>query len=356
MSVTGRESEREVDVAAEKLPFAFGGPGCRAILRSEPEDFQVDEVMLVEPDGKGEHVLIRIEKRNSNTDWVAGLLARHAGVPLKDVSYAGKKDRRALTRQWFSVRLAGKPEPDWGLLDSGEIRVLETARHSRKLRTGALRGNRFVIRARCLEGDTEQLLDRLQSLTEFGIPNYFGEQRFGRDNSNVAGARAMFTAPAIKLSRQRRGLYLSAARSLLFNNVLAGRVAAGTWNRPVAGERLMLDGSRNSFKPDRIDAEILNRIAVMDIHPSGPLWGRGRLQVDGEAERVEQETVAALEEFRIGLEKFGLKQERRSLRARVSDLSWSFAGNEVELGFYLPRGSYATAMLRECLDYRMATA
>ena len=352
MPLTANEPEFQVDVAAAALPFAFGGPGCRALLRSEPEDFQVDEVTLVEPDGKGEHVLIRIEKRNANTDWVAGVLARHAGVPPRDVSYAGKKDRRALTRQWFSVRLAGKPEPDWGALESGDIRVLETARHGRKLRTGALRGNHFVIRARSLKGDTDRLQDRMQRLTEFGMPNYFGEQRFGRDNSNIIGAQAMFTGLAGRLSRQKRGLYLSAARSLLFNRVLAGRVAAGTWNRPVAGERLMLDGSRNSFKPDCIDSEILQRIAGMDIHPSGPLWGRGRLQVDGEVERLELEAVAALGEFRKGLEDCGLKQERRALRARVSHFSWTITGNELVLAFYLPRGSYATALLRECLDYQ----
>jgi len=336
------------------LPFAFGGAGSSAVLRSAPEDFQVDEVTLVEPDGKGEHVLLHIEKRNTNTDWVAGLLARHAGVPRRDVSYAGKKDRRALTRQWFSVRMAGRPEPDWSLLDSTEIRVLNTARHSRKLRAGALKGNRFVIRARGLEGDNEQLVHRLKCLAEFGMPNYFGEQRFGRENSNISGAMIMFSGSAGRVSRQKRGLYLSAARSLLFNMVLAERVTTGSWNQPLAGERLMLEGSRNSFMTDQIDAEILHSLNLMDIHPSGPLWGQGKLQVGEVVERLELESLASMGEFREGVEKYGLRQERRSLRARVSDLSWRIAGDELELRFYLPKGSYATAMLRECLDYRLA--
>lgn len=348
-------SEAEFNITAPDLPFAFGGPCCRAVLRSEPEDFRVDEVTLVEPEGRGEHVLLRIEKRNANTDWVAGLLARHAGVPRGDVSYAGKKDRRALTRQWFSVRLAARPEPDWGLMESTGIRVLNAARHSRKLRAGALKGNRFVIRARRLEGDSDQLVERLQRLADYGMPNYFGEQRFGRENSNLSGALAMFGGSKGRLSRQQRGLYLSAARSLLFNRVLSGRVAAGTWNQPVAGDRMILDGSRNSFLPDRIDAEVLRRIAVMDIHPSGPLWGLGTPQVDGEAEQLEREALASMGEFREGVERAGMKQERRSLRARISDLSWAFTGGELELQFFLPRGSYATAMLRECLDYRSAT-
>lgn len=353
--MTGNLFTGSADCVNSEMPFAFGGSDCRAILRSEPEDFRVDEVTLVEPDGDGEHVLLRIEKRNANTDWLAGLLARHAGVPRRDVSYAGMKDRRALTRQWFSVRLAGRPEPDWSALESSEIQILSTARHSRKLRTGALQGNRFVIRARDLQGDTSQLVDRLKSLAQYGMPNYFGEQRFGRENSNLSGASAIFSGSAGSLSRHKRGLYLSAARSLLFNRVLASRVTAGSWSRPMAGERMMLDGSRNSFLADRIDSEILQRIAVMDIHPSGPLWGRGDSLVAGEVEQLERDALAALGEFRKGLEKFGLKQERRSLRARISDLSWTFAGDELELRFYLPKGSYATVMLRECLDYRLAT-
>jgi len=344
----------EAGALAPKWPYAFGGASCRAVLKTEPEDFRVDEVTLVEPDGQGEHVLLRIEKRNANTDWVATRLARYAGVPRRDVSYAGKKDRRALTRQWFSVRMAGRPEPDWSAFESSEIRVLSSSRHSRKLRTGALRGNRFVIRARGLQGDRQQLLDRLECLTRYGMPNYFGEQRFGRDNANLGAALAMFAGTAVRLSREKRGLYLSAARSLLFNSVLSRRVAAGTWNQPIAGERLMLDGSRNSFIPDRLDAEILRRFAVMDIHPSGPLWGRGDLQSEGDAGLLERESLAPLAEFRDGVERAGLKQERRSLRARISDLSWTFAGDEVELRFFLPKGVYATAMLRECLDYRLA--
>lgn len=315
----------------------------------------MDEVTLVEPDGKGEHVLLWIEKRNANTEWLAGQLARHAGVPRVDVSYAGMKDRRALTRQWFSVRLAARPEPDWAVLKSNEFRILRTVRHSRKLKTGALRGNRFLIRARELQGDTQQLVDRLHRLARCGMPNYFGEQRFGRDNSNLSGALSMFAGTAGRLSRQRRGLYLSAARSQLFNKVLADRVAAGNWNHPLVGDRLLLDGSRNSFVADRIDAEILRRTSTMDLHPSGPLWGAGDLQTAGEAERLERKSLTTMEDFCAGLERSGLKQERRSLRARITDLSWTLAGDELELSFYLPRGGYATAMLRECLAYRLAT-
>ena len=340
--------------AVAGLPCAFGGSACRARLRSEPEEFQVDEVTLVEPDGKGEHVLLQIEKRDSNTDWVAGVLGRHAGVPRRDVSYAGRKDRHALTRQWFSVRLAGRPEPDWSMLDCAEIRVLQHVRHSRKLRVGALRGNRFFIRARELEGDRQLLTERLRQLSESGMPNYFGEQRFGHEKANLDGALAMFSGAAGNFSRQQRGLFLSAARAELFNQVLAARVATGTWNLALEGERLMLDGSRSSFLPDRIDAEIQQRLDLFDVHPSGPLWGRGELPVTGTVAEQERTVLAPLQALREGLERAGLPQERRALRARVSELDWSFTGNDLELSFFLPRGSYATALLRECLAYRTA--
>lgn len=121
------------------LPLVYGGSGCRGCIRAQPEDFQVDEVSLVEADGGGEHVLLWIEKRNTNTEWVATQLARHASVPLRDVSFAGMKDRHALTRQWFSVRLAGRQAPDWRQLTSDDFRVIHSAPHSRKLRRGASR-------------------------------------------------------------------------------------------------------------------------------------------------------------------------------------------------------------------------
>lgn len=342
------------DLLTSELPFAFGGPNCSAVLRTEPEDFRVDEVSLVEASGKGEHLLLQIEKRNSNTDWLAGRLAELAGVPRRDVSYAGMKDRRAVTRQWFSVRLAGRPEPDWSAVESHEIRILHTTRHSRKLKRGALRGNRFFIRARQLKGDTGQMMECLQALAERGMPNYFGEQRFGHEHANLDCALAMFSAVAVRLTRQQRGLYLSAARSLLFNKVLAHRVASGSWNHSLPGERLLLDASRNSFVADSVDAEVLRRLASLEIHPSGPLWGKGDPPVGIEVGRLESEILAPLGQFRQGLEMAGLNQERRALRARISDLDWSIAGDQLELSFYLPKGSYATALLRECLDYRLA--
>ncbi|WP_273440888.1 tRNA pseudouridine(13) synthase TruD [Sedimenticola selenatireducens] len=336
------------------LPYAHGVPQCRGMIRSCPEDFMVDEIPLVEPDGEGEHLLLHVEKRDSNTAWVAGTLARHAGVSRMDVSYAGLKDRHALTRQWFSIRLAGKPEPDWSAIESTEFRVLQTARHSRKLRVGALKGNRFRIRVRAFEGDEAALNATLNNITRDGIPNYFGEQRFGTDDGNLASARALFTGELKRVKREKRGFYLSAVRSLLFNKVLATRVTAGNWNRPLAGERMMLAGTRSSFPVASVDEEIMQRLECMDIHTSGPLWGRGESMVSGEVAELESAVLLPEQFWRDGLERFGLQMERRSLRVAVSDLTWDRRGDLLELDFSLPKGCFATTLLRECIDYHPA--
>lgn len=314
----------------------------------------VDEIPLVEPDGEGEHLLLHVEKRGSNTAWVAGILARHAGVSRMDVSYAGLKDRHALTRQWFSVRLAGKPEPDWSAIESTEFRVLQTARHTRKLRVGALKGNRFRIRVRAFDGDEAVLNATLKSIARNGIPNYFGEQRFGVDDANLVSARALFTGELKRVKREKRGFYLSAVRSLLFNKVLAARVTAGNWNRPLAGERMMLAGTRSSFPATAVDDEIMQRLERMDIHLSGPLWGRGETMVSGEVAELESAVLLPEQFWRDGLERFGLQMERRALRVAVSELTWDRQGELLELNFNLPKGCFATALLRECIDYHPA--
>jgi len=335
------------------LPFAFGGPGGAGLIRAVPDDFQVDEITAVVPAGSGEHCLLHIEKRGANTEWVAGLLARHAGVPRRDVGYAGLKDRHAVTRQWFSVRLAGRPEPDWKALETPSLRLLEAVRHNRKLRIGALRGNRFRIRVRQLTADREALELILTSMARYGLPNYFGEQRFGHGQANLEGAKALFSGERKRVKRKHQGLYLSAARALLFNQVLARRVIEDSWRRPLDGERFLLAGSRSSFLAEQIDHELQDRCASMDIHPSGPLWGRGELGTAGAVARLETETLQADEYWKRGLEDFGLKLERRALRMPVEDLEWSVEQNLLTLGFSLPKGSFATVLLRECMDYHL---
>lgn len=335
---------------AGALPYACGGPVGTGQLRIEPEDFRVCELPICEPDGAGEHVWLWIRKRNANTDWVARQLARFAGVTPREVSYAGLKDRHAVTEQWFSLQLPGKADPEWADARIEGVEILRAERHSRKLKRGALRGNAFDIRLRAVNGERTSLDARLQAIAARGMPNYFGDQRFGRDGGNLAAALAMLRGEGPRVDRQLRGLYLSAVRSFLFNQVLAARVLDGSWERAVPGDALQLEGRRAWFVADSVDAQTAARVQVLDVHPTGPLWGRGIPATRAAALDLEAACLLPYREACAGLERAGLEQDRRALRVRVQDLTWTWepaAGLRVQFG--LPSGSYATALLRELL-------
>lgn len=328
-----------------ELARGHGEAVLRATIRRAPEDFFVDEVLGFEPSGAGEHLLLRIEKRGANTVWVAQRLAQWAGVAEHAVGYAGLKDRHAVTRQSFSVHLPRRIAPDFETLPGdGEFRVLDHAWHARKLPRGALRGNRFVLRLRDVVGDAAAIDARLAAIAAHGVPNYFGEQRFGRDGGNLAAARAMFAGR--RVPRDKRSMLLSAARSEIFNAVLARRVARGDWARGVPGEVWMLDGSHSVFGPVPLDVTLEQRCAALDIHPTGPLWGAGELRTRDEVGELETEVAGASTDLAAGLEQAGLRQERRALRLPVASLEWSWPAPDVlELGFFLPAGTYATTVL-----------
>ena len=337
-----------INININALSYAYGQPACSGRIRTVPEDFIVNEIPGFEPDGEGEHVLLHIQKRNTNTDWLAKKISQFVGLRQVDVSYAGMKDRNAVTTQWFSVRLAGKPEPDWMALNSDEITVLQHHRHSRKLRKGALKGNRFKIVVRDIDGDVSDLETRLQTIKEQGIPNYFGEQRFGIDGANITEAKTMFSGKRVK-SHHQRSLYLSAARSYIFNDHLSLRVGMASWNKAINGDVMLLSGTNSYFVAEIADDEINRRIDTFDIHPSGVMWGRGRSPAMGESADMENALKEKHADFCEGLEKAGLDQSRRAMRLIVNDLGWKMdADNKVlELEFELPAGSYATSVLRE---------
>ncbi|HTO56687.1 MAG TPA: tRNA pseudouridine(13) synthase TruD [Pseudomonadales bacterium] len=307
------------------LPRAHGGPLADGVIRAEPADFRVDEIASIEPTGSGEHLWLRIEKSDINTHDVAVDLARAFAVDLVDVSYAGMKDRRAIARQWFSVRTPRDAERE----GSAAWRIVETRRHVRKLRRGELAGNAFRIRVREVRGDIADLPELTARLAELGVPNYFGEQRFGRDGGNVERARAwVCRRPRPAVSPLQKGLHLSTARALLFNAVLARRVAESTWRIPIDGD-VELDGA-----------------------PTGPLWGRGRPPTTGRAREAEAAALDPHREWLDPLEHLGLTQERRALVARPRDVRIVIDGADVELAFSLSPGQYATAVLRELGEFR----
>ena len=349
----------------EQLPRAHGGALTRGVLREEPGAFFVDELLGFDPDGEGEHVFLHVEKRALTTLQVQQSIAELAKVPLRDVGYAGLKDKWACTRQWFSVYLPAASEPDWRLLEQGadehaghdaSLRLLGARRHRRKLRRGAHRANRFVIGLRLPDADhaglEASLAQRCERVGDRGFPNYFTEQRFGYQGRNIALAQTLFAGR--RLSKLKRGMALSAARALLFNDVLAARVAAGSWCQVLPGDVMMLAGSQSVFAVDP-DAEpddaLQQRLHAGDIHVSAPLPGKGGMAAAGQAREVEAAAIAAHAELEQGLVNAGVEGQRRSMRGLPKDLQWSLHEGWLELAFELERGCYATALVRELVEY-----
>ena len=329
-------------------PFVYGSPSGVGKIRTVPEDFIVYENLGFEPSGDGEHVYLQIQKTGENTDYVARQLARFANVRQRDIGYAGLKDRHAVTTQWFSVWLPGLSEPDWLAFTTENIHVLHTVRHARKLRRGVLSGNSFNITVRDWQGDQLKTVEQLSSIKENGIANYYGEQRFGNQGQNVNKALAMFMG--MKVGREQRSLYLSAARSFLFNQILGERVTTGNWNQALAGDTYMFDGSHSSFKSQMPDTEILRRLETKSIHPTGVLWGKGEIGVSADALAIEQKVIETNCELAQGLVACGVEKSRRTLRVNVDNLEWEFSNQTtLQLKFTLPAGSYATSLLREII-------
>ena len=335
------------------LPRGHGPPPARAVLTSDPDDFKVTEIEKIHPCGEGTHAWLRIRKRGVNTEEVAATLARLAGRPRSAVGFAGMKDRLAVAVQWFSVDLAGCAEPRWAGLESETIEVLEVVPHRRKLRRGTLLGNRFDIVLRDATVSGAGFDERLGAIRAGGIPNYFGPQRFGRDGANLRLAHSLLVDRRRIRDRHRRGLALSAARAHVFNRVLATRVQAGVWCAPVTGDVMMLDGRGSVFGVDRIDDAITERAARGEIHPTGPLWGRGMRLVAGVAREIEDQVVGETAPLCKGLERERLSQARRALRVNVRALECRIEpAGRISLRFTLPPGAYATTVLEElfCLE------
>ncbi len=329
-------------------PRAHGLPLSHATLKSVAEDFVVDEVLGFASDGGVAHRLVQVEKRGVDTLYAARLLARHAGVAARDVGFAGLKDRHAVARQWFTVP-AGRLPVDWSTLGDERIRVLVDEGHSRKLRRGALRGNRFHLSLRDVHIAPAVLAQRVALLAKVGAPNYFGPQRFGRDGDNITDAIRWAAGGDLPRGREARAFVYSAARAALFNTVLAARVADGTWATLLAGERVNLAGRNSWFVAEAIDETLVERLARHDIHPTGPMPGRGDVP-GGEAGLLEAALLMPYGELIAALTNDGVEAARRALRVVPDGIVASVEGDVVTLSFALPAGSYATMVVRELFD------
>jgi tRNA pseudouridine13 synthase len=297
----------------------------------------VTEAIGFEFSGDGEHDYLFIEKTSANTEWVSRQLAAHADVPARDVGYAGLKDRHAVARQWFSVPRWNLP--DWSRLAVDGTRVLNVERHSRKLRRGAHKENRFRIVIRGTLPDADALTERLKIVADSGVPNYFGEQRFGRRASNISLADDW--SGGKRMSRHKRSIAISTVRSYLFNQILDARVRNKSWNHLMPGEVANLDGSGSVFTADEVSEDLIRRCDELDIHPTGLLCGEGT---------SESCLPSGYEAWLQALTNARVKPATRSLRLRVFGLEWSLLDDALVLEFTLSRGAFATSVLREIAD------
>ena len=336
--------------------YLHGPPVGRARLRACPEDFQVEERLGFTLPDSGPHHWIYLRRHSLNTVDVAQMIARAAGVSRKDVGYSGLKDRKALASQWFSLpRCPVDSTIQDGLVSlcqrDGRLELLRVSANARKLRRGVHRGNSFRITLRELDAERAALEARLAVIRTGGVPNYFGPQRFGRDGGNLRTAVRLFGGEGGRVNRMSRAMALSAARSWVFNEVLSHRIGHLAWNHLLEGDCLQLHGSRSHFIHDGTDSSVAERVALGDIHPTGPLWGRGRTAATGPAAVFEEAVVRGIDVLPQGLAAAGLKQERRALRLLPAGLDWRFEGSDVlVLQFVLPAGAFATAVLRELVQ------
>jgi tRNA pseudouridine13 synthase len=348
MSVPAEDATGILSLALSP-PRAGGEPPARGRLRSVPEDFVVEEDLGFEPDGAGAHILLHVRKRGANTEWVARELARQGGSRPADVGYAGLKDRHGVALQWFSVPAGRRALGDWVGAQGEGYEVLAAHAHRRKLPRGALAGNRFRIRVRELAADRGALAARLEAIASRGVPNYFGEQRFGRGGGNLRWLEQPAAGLPAGAKRHERSLMLSSARSVIFNALLARRVLDGSWERLEVGDVAILDGRGSVFGVSELTPQLIERCQRLEIHPTGPLWGRGEPPSAGGALERERLVAAQLAGACAAVTVQGMRQERRSLRLSVRELQWHCVAEELEVEFRLSRGSFATVVLRELL-------
>ncbi len=341
----------DTDSNPNDLPYLHGGPLGRARFKSQPEDFVVEELLGFEPSGVGEHCLVWVEKCDLDSNTAAARLADTLGIRRRLVSHCGLKDRHAVTRQWFSLHLPGQPSPEAAALESEGLRVLRVTRNTRKLRRGIHTGNRFTIRLREADFDVSLAASRWELIVAIGAPNFFGPQRFGHDGRNVAKALAMFRGEFQPQDRLLRGLLLSAARSHLFNAVVAERMARGIWDIPQPGEVYGFADNGTLLLPERHRGDEVERFHSGIVELTAPMWGSGELQSVDEVRALEMKLPDKFPELTSGLEACGLRQERRVIRLRPTNSAFAILDNgDLQMSFDLPRGTYATTLLRELVE------
>ena len=335
----------------EHWHYMHGKPGSLGRLKAEPEHFIVTETLPFSPCGSGEHLYLQIRKKGVNTGFLAQQLAEHYDVKERDVSFAGRKDKQALTTQWFSVWLPGQSNSASANFRYPDCEILQSQWHNKKLRPGNIEQNQFDITiTECeLSDDIES---RIDTVRDNGVPNYFGAQRFGNINQqgiagNLAMAQYLLNGETIR-KREKRSMAISALRSWLFNQFVSERLR--TWQAaPLSGDVMSLAGSNSFFVAEELNEEIISRLSVRDIQLSAPLWGKGELDSLAKSQHWENSIAEQHKQLCSTLERMELKQERRKMLLYPGDLTYELKDDQLRLKFSLPTGCFATSVIRELL-------
>ena len=322
-------------------------PKQTALLKAECADFVVKEQLGYDMSGDGEFVAVKVRKTDCNTLFVGEQLAKFAGISARNMSYAGLKDRKAVTEQWFSLQMPGQPTPDFSQFSLEGVEILEVTRHQRKIRIGSLQGNHFEIFLRNAE-ETDELKVRLDFLAKNGFPNYFTEQRFGRDGNNLTQALRWANGEINVKDRNKRSFYLSATRSEIFNLIVAKRIELGLAQQVLNGDILQLNGSHSWFVVDESEdlAQLQQRLAQQDVLLTAPLIG----EEEKSAVDFENEIFAQHQALFDLMRQERMKAARRAILMQPQHFQWQFEPNGLRLQFALPAGSYATALIRELVN------
>lgn len=339
--------------------YAWTAPTVAADLKTVVSDFLVEEKLGFEPDGKGEFVYVWIEKQGVNTDFLAKRLAMAANLSPNKVSYAGVKDRHACTRQWFCLHIIGHA-PDLSGIESvfrapEVVRILAQVRHSKKLRMGGHLGNRFSLRLRNIAGDRNDIEQRLALIQRFGVPNYYGEQRFGIAGNNLVNGRKM-VMPGRKGKhklQKTQSFWLSAIRSWFFNEALSHFVADGSWDILRVGDIAQPQDGTQSFRVKALTLPIIHRHRLGHISPVLPLISDGWLMGTNSERAAQMEIIYKPEaELLSGLITYDFARDSRPTRLTPENMAWELLTSNTEpdqlvIQFELPKGAFATSVLRE---------
>jgi tRNA pseudouridine13 synthase len=332
------------------LAWRFGQPVSQGRLRETAQDFQVQEDLGFEPDGEGEHLLVWLRKTGCNTPFVAEQLARFAGISPRSVTYCGLKDRHAVTEQWFCLHLPGKTDPDFSQFMLEGCEILRCVRHLKKMRIGIHKGNFFTL---VLRGITQMdaLLSRLPAIKQQGVPNYFGEQRFGHQGNNLRQALRWASNEITVKERNKRSFYLSATRSALFNLITSQRLAENSLCQVMEGDALQLAGRGSWFVAKQEElASVQQRVLAGELLVTAPLAGDGLLGTQQQAEHFEQQCLQPYAVLLDLLHRERLQPARRAMILQPQQMSWQVDDSStLTLQFWLPAGGFATSVVRELI-------